>query len=75
MFREETLCTAVDSLDRFYAQQPDIPALLTLGHLAQRAQVPYWRLRSVVERFFRMLPALHHSQTVRWTPQHQRTST
>ncbi len=46
----ETLCTAVDSLDRFYAQQPDIPALLTLGHLAQRTQVPYWRLRSVVER-------------------------
>ena len=47
---EEVLDTAVDHLDRFYAKHPDIPALLTLGHLAQRARVPYWRLRAAVER-------------------------
>ena len=41
---------AAKQLDEFYARNSDIPAILTLGHLAQRSEVPYDRLRAVVER-------------------------
>ena len=47
---ERVLEVATEQLDHFYAENPDIPALLTLGHLAQHTQVPYWRLRAVVRR-------------------------
>ena len=47
---QEILNIAAECLDQFYSQNPDAPALLTLNHLALRAQVPYWRLRTAVER-------------------------
>ena len=47
---EATLSAATQVLDHFYSRYPDTPALLSLSHLAHRAQVPYWRLRAAVER-------------------------
>ena len=44
------LNAAAKQLDEFYGRKPNIPAILTLGHLAQRSGVPYDRLRAVVER-------------------------
>lgn len=44
------LNTAAKQLDEFYRENADIPAILTLGHLAQRSRVSYDRLRAVVER-------------------------
>ena len=44
------LSAATHVLDQFYSRYPDTPALLSLSHLAHRAQVPYWRLRAAVER-------------------------
>ena len=41
---------AASQLDKFYSKNNTIPALLTLGHLAQRSGVPYGRLRAAVER-------------------------
>ena len=48
--RPEVLKAAVWQLDEFYSKTDNIPALLTLGHLAQRSEVPYGRLRAAVER-------------------------
>ena len=46
----EVLRAAASKLDTFYSQSDNIPALLTLGHLAQRSGVPYGSLRAAVER-------------------------
>ena len=41
----DVLKAAVNQLDKFYSNNDNIPALLTLGHLAQRSGVPYGSLR------------------------------
>lgn len=46
----EVLRAATSQLDAFYSRNDNIPALLTLGHLAQRSGVPYGSLRSAIER-------------------------
>ena len=45
------LKAATDTLERFYSINRDIPALLSLGHLAHRSGVSYRPLRLAVERW------------------------
>ena len=47
---EESLTPATQILDRFYDRGTDLPALLSLRHLAHRTQVDYSRLRAFVAR-------------------------
>lgn len=47
---EDVLNAATEKIHRFYGRHSNIPALLSLRHLAHRSGTSYWRLRSAVER-------------------------
>ena len=46
----DILEAAIGHLDQFYGQSPNLPSILTLGHLAHRSDVPYEHLRGAVAR-------------------------
>jgi RNA-directed DNA polymerase len=48
--KESVLDNAVDQIERVIIENPDLPAILSLNHLAQRAQVDYDTLRSIAAR-------------------------
>ena len=47
---KSVLDNAVDQIERVITDNPELPGILSLNHLAQRAQVDYDTLRSIVER-------------------------
>ena len=48
---EETLNNALREIERFKELDPNLPAILSLNHLAKRVDIPYPRLRSAVMRY------------------------
>lgn len=42
---------ALGELEQFKERHDDLPALLSLNHLAKRVEIPYFRLRSLVMRY------------------------
>ena len=48
---EDVLQAALVELEQFKECHPDLPALLSLNHLAKRVEIPYFTLRSLAMRY------------------------